>query len=124
MDNHPGTFSNIDEYIHLFPPAIQTRLEELRRVIRLAAPEATEKISYQMPTFFFNGNLIHFAVHTHHIGLYPGSSGIARFSPEFGSRVFSKGAVQFPLDEDMPWDLIRRMTEFRRNENLQLKRKK
>ncbi|HNR47469.1 MAG TPA: DUF1801 domain-containing protein, partial [Anaerolineaceae bacterium] len=76
MDPVNTSFRTIDEYIARFPDDIQTILVELRAAIRAAAPEAEEKISYQMPTFAFNGNLVHFAVHKNHIGFYPAPSGI------------------------------------------------
>jgi len=110
-------FSTIDEYIALFSPPVRDKLNQLRRLVRELAPEATEKISYRMPTFYLNGNLVHFAAYAHHIGFYPTSSGIARFERELVPYKFSKGAVQFPLDEDLPLDLIRRIVEFRIEEN-------
>jgi len=89
----------------------------LRAAIRAAAPDAEEKISYQMPTFALHGNLVHFAAHPHHIGFYPAPSGIAAFAEELAPYKSSKGAVQFPLDQPLPLDLIRRIVEFRVEEN-------
>lgn len=74
------TYQTIDEYIALFPDNVQQTLQTLRKVIQEAAPVATEKISYQMPTFALHGNLVHFAAYQSHIGLYPGASGVAAFS--------------------------------------------
>jgi uncharacterized protein YdhG (YjbR/CyaY superfamily) len=79
MEGNKITFNTIDEYIIKFPPEIQEILEMLRKVIKEAAPEAEEKISYQMPTFALHGNLVHFAACKKHIGFYPTSSGIAAF---------------------------------------------
>ena len=107
----------IDAYIASFPEHIQALLQALRAAIRAAAPDAEEKISYQMPTFALHGNLVHFAAHPHHIGFYPAPSGIAAFAEELAPYKSSKGAVQFPLDQPLPLDLIRRIVEFRVEEN-------
>jgi len=96
---------------------VQPILQEIRAVIREAAPEATEKISYQMPTFYLNGNLVHFAAYQRHIGFYPTPSGTEQFEQELSAYKRAKGSVQFPLDQPMPYDLIRRMVQFRTAEN-------
>ncbi len=114
---------NIDEYIAAFPPDVQERLQAIRQVIHESAPQATEKISYQMPTFYLNGNLVHFAAFKGHIGFYPAPTGLDAFKEEISKYKHSKGAVQFPLDQPVPYDLIRRMTEYRVAENLKLKKK-
>ena len=115
------SFNTIDEYIAQFPEDIQTILLEIRSVIQEAAPQATEKISYQMPTFYLNGNLVHFAVFKNYIGFYPDPSGIEQFKKELSSYKSGKGNVQFPLDQPMPYDLIRKIVLFRVEENLQRK---
>ena len=117
MNSNKAGFSSIDAYIATFPPEIQEILESLRATIRAAAPDATEKISYQMPTFALNGNLVHFAAFKKHIGFYPTSSGIAAFQQELAPYVSSKGAVQFPIDQPLPLDLISRIVSFRVAEN-------
>jgi len=109
----------IDAYIAHFPNDVQVKLNELRQVIRSAAPEAEEKISYQMPTFFLKGNLVHFAAYEAHIGFYPAPSGIEVFKEELSAYKFAKGSVQFPLDKPIPLDLVRRIVVFRVKENLQ-----
>ncbi len=109
---------NIDEYILGFPPEIQRILEEIRATIRAAAPQATEAISYQMPTFKLNGNLVHFAAFKNHIGFYPVPSGIEAFKEELSQFKGAKGSVQFPLTKPMPLDLISRIVKFRVNENM------
>ena len=109
--------ATIDEYINNFPLDIQGILEKIRSIIQKAAPESTEAISYGMPTFKFNGNLIHFAAFKNHIGLYPTPSGIAAFSKDLSPYRSSKGAVQFPLTQPIPYDLIRKITELRVREN-------
>lgn len=112
------TFTTIDEYIAQFPADIQKILREIRAVIKSAAPQAQEKISYQMPTFFLEGNLVHFAAFKNHIGFYPVPSGIEQFKAELSAYKGAKGSVQFPLDKPLPYDLIRRIVEFRVQENL------
>jgi len=112
------SYNSIDEYIEQFPADIQIVLQEIRSVIKEAALEATEKISYQMPTFFLQGNLVHFAAYKNHIGFYPVPSGIEKFKEELSQFKGAKGSVQFPLDKPMPMDLIRRIVLFRVEENL------
>ncbi|MED3691576.1 DUF1801 domain-containing protein [Peribacillus butanolivorans] len=112
------TFKSIDEYILQFPHEVQEKLKRLRKVIKESAPEAEEKISYQMPTFVLHGNLVHFAAYKKHIGFYPTSSGIAAFEHEFSEYKSSKGAVQFPLEKPMPYELISEIVKFRVAENI------
>lgn len=112
------TFNTVDEYIAQFPADIQKILESLRKVIKETAPAAKEKISYQMPTFYLHGNLVHFAAYKNHIGFYPTSSGIAAFQQEISNYKNSKGAVQLPLDKPLPYELISKIVEFRVAENI------
>jgi uncharacterized protein YdhG (YjbR/CyaY superfamily) len=105
--------STIDEYIRAFPSEVQKKLSELRATIRRSAPDATEKISYRMPTFFQGKNLVHFAAYEHHIGFYPTPSGITAFADELSGYVTSKGAIQFPIDEPLPLELVTRIIELR-----------
>jgi uncharacterized protein YdhG (YjbR/CyaY superfamily) len=108
------THQSIDEYIGAFPPETQRLLEEMRTIITLAAPGATERISYSMPTFDLNGrHLVHFAGFAKHIGLYPIPTGIEAFKEELKPYKTGKGSVQFPLDQRLPADLIRRIVAFR-----------
>lgn len=127
MENSKVQFSSIDEYIATFPTAIQQLLQEIRATIRAAAPEATEKISYQMPTFAQHGNLIHFAAFKNHIGMYPAPSGIEAFQAELAPYASAKGSIRFPLDQPIPHELISRIVKFRVTENIakaETKRKK
>ncbi|MHB1484433.1 MAG: iron chaperone [Saccharofermentanales bacterium] len=101
-----------------FPPEIQAILNRLREVIHEAAPEAIEKISYQMPTFWQNGNLVHFAAFKNHIGFYPTPDGITGFKDELSVYKNAKGSVQFPLDQPVPYDLVGRIVRFRVAENM------
>jgi uncharacterized protein YdhG (YjbR/CyaY superfamily) len=113
-----NNFRTIDEYINSFPRNIQVFLEDIRQTIRTAAPDATETISYQMPTFKLNGNLVHFAAYKNHIGFYPAPSGIEAFKRELSPYKYSKGAVQFPLDRPIPLDLVKKIVFFRVKVNL------
>jgi len=110
--------NSIDEYIAGFPPETQKVLEELRALITASAPNATERISYAMPTFDLNGqHLVHFAGYEKHIGFYPVPSGIEAFKEELKPFKTGKGSAQFPLGQPLPKDLIRRIVEFRVEEN-------
>jgi uncharacterized protein YdhG (YjbR/CyaY superfamily) len=112
------TFTNIDEYIATFPDEVQERLQSIRTAIQKAAPEATEAISYQMPTFKLNGNLVHFAAFKHHIGFYSTPSGHSEFKEDLSRYKGGKGSVQFPITDPLPLDLISRIVAFRVQENL------
>lgn len=111
-------FKTIDEYIAMFPEEIQSTLQALRATIKAAAPDATEKISYQIPTFYLSGNLVHFAAFKDHISFFPTSSGIAAFKRELRKYPSAKGTVRFPIDKPLPLNLIRRIVKFRVAENL------
>ena len=106
--------ANIDEYIALFPADVQATLQALRTAIRETAPDTTEAIAYQMPTFRLKGkNLVHFAAYKNHIGFYPTPSPIEHFAAELSAYKTSKGAIQFPIDQPLPFDLIKRMVALR-----------
>lgn len=109
--------ASIDEYISNFPPETQIMLEEMRALIHASAPGATEKISFAVPTFYLHGKLVHFAGNPKHVGFYPGPSGIEAFKEELKPYKRGKGSVQFPLDRPLPLDLVRRIVEFRVEEN-------
>ncbi len=112
--NRPTT---IDEYIAQFPQQIQLILQKVRASIREVAPTATERISYGMPGFYLNGMLVWFAGHKEYIGFYPTGEGIEVFKGELTPYKFSKGAVQFPLDKPIPYDLIRKITRYKAEAN-------
>ena len=113
-----ANYKTIDEYIASFPEDTQKILEEIRATIKAVAPEAEEKISYQMPTFFLKGNLIHFAAFKNHIGIYPTPSGTQAFKDEISMYQGAKGSIRLPIDEPMPLELISRIVKFRVAENL------
>jgi uncharacterized protein YdhG (YjbR/CyaY superfamily) len=109
--------NTIDDYIAGFPKDVQKILEEIRMTIKKAAPEAEEAISYQMPTFKLQGNLVHFAAFKNHIGFYSVPSGIEKFKKELSVYKSAKGSVQFPLGKPIPYDLISKVVKFRVKEN-------
>ena len=118
MESNKVRFNSIDEYIATFPEEIRAILQTIRETIKAAAPDAEEKISYQMPTFFLKGNLVHFAAFKNHIGFYPTPSGIEAFKEEIARYQSAKGSIRFPLDEPMPLDLITWIVKMRVAENL------
>ena len=111
-------FKTTDEYITSFPKDIQATLGCLRRVIRESAPDAEEAISYGIPTFKLNGNLVHFAAFKGHISFFPTSSAIVAFKKELSRYELSKGTVRFPMDRSIPFDLVKKMVRYRVKENL------
>ena len=117
MDTAAAKPSTTDEYIAQFPQDVQQILQKVRSVIKESAPGAVEKISYGMPGFYLNGMLVWFAGHKTYIGFYPTGEGIETFKDELTAYKFSKGAVQFPLDKPMPYDLIRKITKYRVERN-------
>ncbi|NTV45151.1 MAG: hypothetical protein HGB11_01180 [Chlorobiales bacterium] len=119
MKTPSGKIESIDQYIHGFPEPVQALLSELRTTIRTAAPQAIEKISYQMPTFNLYGNLVHFSDLNHQIFFYKNYSGVTSFQQELKIYKTSKGAVQFPIDQPLPLKLIKKIVEFRVMENVQ-----
>lgn len=118
MEENKSVYRSIDEYIMQFSPEVQEILRKLRNVIKESAPDAEEKMSWQMPTFALHGNLVHFAAHKKHIGFYPGASGIAAFKQELSDYKGSKGAVQFPIEKPVPYELISEIVKFRVAENI------
>jgi uncharacterized protein YdhG (YjbR/CyaY superfamily) len=120
MDTKVAT---IDQYIAAYPAHVQDILQKVRKVVAKAAPDATEKIGYGIPTFVYKGNLVHFAAYARHIGFYPGSAGIETFKKDLAGYKTSKGAVQFPLDKPIPYDLIEKITVYRYEENTSKLRK-
>ena len=113
-------FSNVDEYINSFPKELTPLLRQIRQVIKLAAPQADEAISYGMPAYKLKGKpLVYFAAFKTHIGFYATPTGHSEFSKELAHYKQGKGSVQFPLDKPMPLDLISNIVAFRVKENLE-----
>ncbi len=119
METNRVAPASIDAYIAAFPEEVQQKLQELRATIRASAPDATEKISYQIPTFYLKGNLVHFAAFKDHFSFFPTSSGIQAFKQELSKYKLAKGTVQFPINESLPLELISRIVKFRVAENLE-----
>lgn len=114
-----NTFTNIDHYILLFPIEVQEKCIELRKLMHSIVPDVEEYIGYQMPAFRYKGKpLVYFAGYKKHIGFYPGAEGIRHFKNDFEKRKYkySKGAVQFPINEDLPLDLVGKIVQFRISE--------
>jgi len=107
------SFQSIDEYILASSKEDRPLLAALRTTIAKAAPRATEKISYQIPTFYLNGNLVHFAAFKNHIGFFPTSSGVLNFKEELTGYQHSKGAIHFPKDKPLPLKLVKEIVRFR-----------
>ena len=112
----------ITDYILQYPPEVQEKLNQMRDTILEILPEAEEKIAYGIPTFYLKGNVVHFAGYKSHIGFYPGADGIAAFAGELTAYKLSRGTVQFPLDQPLPLDLVKRITAFRKEQNLAKKK--
>ena len=120
----PGT---IDDYIAEFPAEVQSILKKIRSTIRKAAPKAEEKISYRIPAFAMDGDLIYFAAFKKHIGIFPPVRGDGKLNKSLARYRGEKGNLKFPLDEPMPYPLIGRVVKFRLKEHaekLRAKRKR
>jgi len=119
MEIAPGTkFKTVEEYFGAFPQATQKIMASLRATIKAAAPDAEEKISYNMPAFMQQGMLVYYAAYDGHIGFYPTPSGIAAFKKELAGYKSAKGSVQFPIHQPLPLDLVTRIVQFRVEENI------
>ena len=116
-EGQPG-FASVDEYISTFPAETQKILQELRATIKAAAPDAEERISYQMPAFYLKGNLVYFAAFKNHFSFFPTASGVEAFKDKLSAYAGSKGTVRFPADKPLPFDLISEIVKYRVNENL------
>jgi uncharacterized protein YdhG (YjbR/CyaY superfamily) len=108
---------NFEEYLLNYTPEVQDRLNQIRSLVKKAAPDAEEKISYGMPAFTLHGMLIYYAAHSKHIGLYPFTTAIEAFREELLSYKTAKGSIQFPNDKPLPLNLISQIIEFRVAEN-------
>lgn len=107
----------IDEYIATCSESIQPKLRDLRKIIKDASPELIEKISWGMPTFYYEGNVIHFASHKNHIGLYCGSEAVEEFRDVLTSYNAFKGTIQLPNDRELDTGLIQAIVWFNVEKN-------
>lgn len=121
--NQMKTIHTVDEYLSALPKASKDKIEVLRRTIRQAAPEAEEVISYNIPSFKWNGMLVWYAAFKKHIGFYPKSSAISAFKHKLTPYKTSKGAIQFPIEEPIPEELVKEIVRFRVRENEKAKAK-
>ncbi|RUS42450.1 iron chaperone [Cohnella sp. AR92] len=117
MDASKPEYASVDEYIAAYPAGVRESLQSLRRTILEAAPGTKEKISYQMPAYELQGMLVYFAGYKKHIGFYPGAGAVEAFQPELAGYKVSKGTIQFPVGEPLPYELIGRIVRFRIEEN-------
>jgi uncharacterized protein YdhG (YjbR/CyaY superfamily) len=113
QDHYCGKINTIDEYIAGQPAAVQPLLQKIRAVILETAVNATEKISWRMPTFWQGKNIIHFAAFKNHVGIYPGDLSLAPFEERLAGYRRTKGAIQFPLDKPIDYELIADITKWR-----------
>ena len=119
MNSNELPMKSVDDYIKGYPPDVQQRLFAMRSAVKNEVPQAEERISYGMPAYFFKGPLVYFAAFKNHIGLYPAGSSIEIYAAEIENYKHSKGAIQFPLSQPLPLDLISRIIKFRLTENIQ-----
>lgn len=124
MNSSRSIARSVDEYFESLSGDTLKKMQQVRQVIRESAPEAEEKISYAIPTFYLHGNLVHFAAFKNHIGFYPGSGGIQAFDKELTSYKRAAGSVQFPLSEPMPINLIKKIVKYRVKENMEAAKQK
>lgn len=117
MKPDSGVPKDIDEYIAGFPAHVRAILQKVRATVAEAAPEAQETIKYRLPTFVFNGNLVHFGAFQKHLGFYATPTGHAKFQRELAAYESGKGSVQFPFDKPVPYPLIAKIVKFRVQEN-------
>jgi uncharacterized protein YdhG (YjbR/CyaY superfamily) len=119
-----ASLNTIDDYIEAFTPDVQRILKKIRLTIRRAAPQAEEKISYRMPAFAMNGDLVYFAAFKKHVGVYPPVRGDDKLRKELARYRNDRGNLRFPLDEPIPYDLIARVVRFRIKEHAERVRSK
>jgi uncharacterized protein YdhG (YjbR/CyaY superfamily) len=112
------TYTTIDEYIATCTEEVQPILQELQKIIKAAAPDAEEKINYQMPAFFQNGPLVYFGASKNHIGFYPTGIGVEAFKDELTKYVTTKGSIHLPIDKPLPKELIQKIVKFKIADNL------
>lgn len=116
-------FQNVDDYITHFDASQREVLTKVRAVIQENAPQAEECISYQMPAYKLNGALVYFAIYKKHLGFYPTGTSLTVFDEELSPYKRSKGAIQFQLNEEIPYDLIAKIVQFRVKQNLEKPKK-
>lgn len=114
--------TTVDEYIAQFPSDVQKILGKIRTVVKESAPQAEEKMSYQMLGYYLNGGLVWFGAYKRHIGFYPKTDGMQTAIQELAAYQGTKGSVHFPIDQPIPYELIGKIVKFRVAENLKKSR--
>ncbi|NVJ85347.1 MAG: DUF1801 domain-containing protein [Algoriphagus sp.] len=120
---HPKP-SSIEEYFSWFPPEIQSKLQQIREILKKALPEAKEVISYHMPAFKTSEVLVYYAAMKNHLGFYPTGSGVSEFKDQLKEYVIGKGVIQIPYDQEIPEELITQIALFRKAEAKEKKERK
>ncbi len=120
MEKNNKKIKSFKNYKSKYPPEIQRRLEEIRMAVKSVVPEAKERISYNMPSFWFHGNLLYYGAFKNHIGFYPASKTVfEKFKDELIIyKLSGKGTVQFPHDKPVPLELIKKIVKHRASENI------
>jgi uncharacterized protein YdhG (YjbR/CyaY superfamily) len=118
MATNHSTPTTIDEYIPASSPEVQAILQKIRKIVRSVAPDVEETISYKIPAFKLHGVLVYFAAFKSHIGFYPPIKGDEQLEKAVAPYANEKGSLRFPLAEPIPYDLIKRLTQFRVKQNL------
>lgn len=113
---------NTTAYIRNEPAHIQKILKRMRALIKKAAPKATEKLAWGMPTFCLEGNLLHFAAFKSHMSIFPGTDAIQHFKKELTRYQTSKGTIQIPYEETIPAGLVTKIVKFCVKRNLRKNR--
>ena len=103
---------SMDEYIATQDEAVQPRLREVREILHAAIPDAEERISWSMPTYWKGRNIIHFAASKKHLGLYPGGEATAVFAEALKGFDVSKGTIRLPWNKELPTELIQRIARW------------
>ena len=116
MESKPNP-NTVDEYISQFPEDVRQILQRIRSIVKESAPQAEERIGYQMPGYYLNGPLVYFAAFKHHVGFYPTAADLEPFEAELSAYKRSKGTIQFPLDKPIPYDIIARIVQYRVAQN-------
>ncbi len=114
-------YASVDDYIDARPALVRKKLAQLRRIVKEEASDAEERLSYRMPAYFLNGNVVYFAAHSNHIGFYPGAAAVATFKKNISKYKNAKGSIQFPIAEPLPMDLIRTIVRFKAKANAKKK---
>jgi len=112
-------YNDVQTYVADFPEDVRKKLERMREIIQRSAPKSQEVISYSMPAYKMNSVLVYFAAFKNHIGFFPTASGVKAFQHQIEKYKWSKGTIQFPLDQPLPEKLITAIVRFRVKEDLE-----